>query len=181
MIKSQKQKVKSKKLQAVTLIELLIAMSLVTLIIFAGSAIYLSGWNMFRDAQSRAQAARNAIIPMMHVKKQLLKYLDISPQGKGEIPANLFMFPFLTYTNPPNFSNPTREEHLYVYDSDTGLLTFDYNLLASHLTAFNITWSDTHGTILLNVSLTATDNSGQYSHQLQSTIEPRHRPKDYVL
>jgi type II secretory pathway pseudopilin PulG len=172
---------KSQKLRGITLIEILIAISLLTLVIFAGSAIYLSGWNMFRDAQARAQAARNATIPMMHVQKELINYIELVPEPPAFVAPGAtipFNFRYTVYPDPPNFPNPTFIEHIYSYDPDTDQLAFDSIIIGRNITAFSITENTDHDDLLLNIQLSATDNNGGNTYTLENVVEPRHRPKD---
>lgn len=55
----------------VTLLEILIAISILTLVLFAGSGIYISGMNLSLNAQRMAQAYRNAQVAMMHIEKNV--------------------------------------------------------------------------------------------------------------
>lgn len=101
---------KNQKLDTgITLLELLIAITLLALVMFAGSGIYLSGWNMFRDAQLRAQAARNALIPMMHIMEGIRQAASECISEPAATPDGVFRtLHFLAYDNGPwlNFRPP---------------------------------------------------------------------------
>lgn len=98
----------------VTLIELLISMSLLTLIVFSGSSIYLSGMNMSVDAQYSAQANMNAQLVMMHFEK----YVRVAAT-EFDIPNDNTLI-FKTYNiNFPDFSNDPLVKVKYLFEDDS--------------------------------------------------------------
>lgn len=160
----------NKKTNGITLIELLIAISLLTLIIFAGSGIYLSGWNMFRQAQSMAQAQRNAMIPMAHMVKNI-KDGASALYLSAEAPK----FTFFIYGNPPNFGTRPPDQIAYlhsgtniIYEISIATGHWQFYTIGNHIQDFVL--SSDHNNNILNVTITATDNNGNNPYTLTSRI-----------
>lgn len=168
--------------KSVTLLELLIAMSLLTLIVFAAGGIYLSGWGMFRDAQLMAQAQRNAMVPMAHMQKHLQQAASDFVNWPGFFGANILFCPVYTQV-PEQFNSHPSNTAAYIYDLD-GSDRIRYidtaeneHIIATHITACNFTVDHilqedsgaSSGTVV-NITITATDNTGQHSYTLNSSV-----------
>lgn len=106
--------------RGVTLLELIIAISLLTLIIFAGSSIYLSGMNLSLGAQYATQAHRNAQLAMMHMQ------INVSNAASNfKITDDGRTVQFMAYSsNPPDFSKDPSRLMQYSYDADLKQIIF---------------------------------------------------------
>lgn len=167
--------------KGITLLELLIAISLGTLIVLASGAIYLWGWQMFRDAQYIAQAQRKAMVPMMHIVKELQQMAGIfQPAFAIELPQeappeSIFtLIHFLTYTTPPNFSDGPTEHHIYAWDTDLHQILYDGNIIGNHIANCDFTENQVHGRIIYTIEITATDNNDNNPYTLISNVEARY-------
>lgn len=149
-----------------TLLEVLIAISLLVLVIFAGSGIYLSGMNLSADAQYSAQAHRNAQVVMMHIEKtvrQSASEFDIRDGGNRVI--------FNTYRSGQSD---------YVFSNETDLITYtpdishpgDHTVVFNHISncTFNII---PHDGVVLNVMVEAFDNNNRAGNtcRLETSVE----------
>lgn len=167
-------------IKGITLLELLIAISLGTLIVLASSGIYLSSWQMFREAQYIAQAQRNAMVPMMHIVKELQQMAGIFQPGPaiiiGPPPPEpiITLIHFLTYTTPPNFSDGPTEHHIYAWDTDLHQILYDGNIIGRHITNCDFTENQVHGRIIYTIEITATDNNDNNQYTLISNVEARY-------
>lgn len=161
--------------KAITLIELLIAISLLVLIIMAGTGIYLSGWNMFRDAQYISQAHRNALIPMMHITKQLQQGTSII-SGTNTSPL-IFNIDFSN--TPANLADDHRIAYTFVSASNqitcnrtppSGSATPIFT--ANYITNCSFTYNSTIPVVRININ--ATDNNGGNTYSLSTSTELRY-------
>jgi len=166
-----------RKNNAVTLLELIIAISLLTLIVFAAGGIYLSGWRMSRDARFQAQAERNAMIPMMHMVKHLSEKAG-NPKmvvGPGYIPPPPFTtIYFNVYNDPPDFDNPPSGFDSYQWDGDRHQIFFNTSVIGSHI--FYARFEPSHFGAIYNITITARDNndSEDSEYTLNSSVEARY-------
>lgn len=152
------------KHKGITLLELIIAISLLVLVIFAGSGIYLSGWRLFRDAQFIAQAQRNAMLPMMHMVKRLKRARVFSTGNLSlNFIANIYEF-------------PSADMGRYEFDPINHQIIYQYGELPqvvwNHIAGFS--YSISHGGIVATISITATDNNGNNPYTITSTVEARY-------
>ena len=143
--------------KGITLIELFIGISLSILIIFAAGAIWISGWNMFRNAQFIAQTQRNAMVPMAHMAKNLQRATVFTPVGATE----------LRFTVNPLGTSPT-DIRRYIFQSnqilyDTDTVAGGEQIIGIHIpTAQNANpFTISHGGIVVNIRITADDNLDQ--------------------
>lgn len=152
--------------RSVTLIELIIAMSLLTLVILAGSGIYLSGWNIFRDAQAITQAQRNAMVPMAHIVKTMMQGAGFVQSMAVEPPEHPeYSITFETYNTPQElFTGPTLPNY-FSFDPDTHQIIYSNTNMASpliigvhiHNCAFEPDFN--HSETIVNITITARDNN----------------------
>lgn len=171
------------KNKAVTLIELLIAISLLTLILLAGTGIYLSGWNLFRNGQLIAQAQRNAVMPMMDITKNLQRGTSLI----GGTGAAIQTLSFTIDDNNTPSDLTDDDTILYTYTTPTppattGPITRHTTppsgppttiTIANNISACAFTYSDTNPIVTINI--TATDNNSGNPYILNSTAELRYR------
>lgn len=164
--------------KGVTLLELLVAISLLTLIIFAGGGIYLSGWNMFRDAQYQAQAQQNAMVPMAHIVKKAKEGTMFSgtPSGTPGI------YPYFTLTidddgTPSDFTDDdtinyalTGTQITCAQTPPSGTATT--TTVGTHISSCSFTYGGTNP--VADITITATDNQGNNPITLNSSIELRY-------
>lgn len=152
----------------ITLLELIVASSLLTLIVLAGGGIYISGWNMFRDAQFTSQAHRNALLPMAHMVKHL-------QEAASEFNASGTSLDFMQYGTPPTITSR------YFFDAGPNRIIYYPDITAPGLIigtniqscTFTERHSDTDGIIVV-IDITATDSRGQNSYQLLSKVTARY-------
>lgn len=153
--------------RGVTLLEILLAISLLTLIIIAGGGICLSGMNLSVDAQYSAQAHRNAQIAMMHIEKNARKSaseFEIMDSGRTvtfnayrSLMRSRYAFSddldSITYI--PDILNPTMN-------------TIVFNHISS--CDFNITPGDG---VILDVAIEAFDNNNRARNicRLETSVE----------
>lgn len=171
-----------KKNTGITLIEIIVAISLLTLILLAGGGIYISGWNMFRDAQHTAQSQRNAVLPMTHMAKNLQDAISFT------VPAptpNILQF--VVYSaNPPSPTITRRyifQNNQIVYDPDTTDNNGNEQIIGTHIPSnqnppptATSPFAITHGGIVVTITITAEDNrdQGLNLHTISSTVEARY-------
>lgn len=133
---------------------------------------------MFRDAQSTAQAHRNAVIPMAHMVKNLQGAIRLIPQSAVELR-------FTEYTNILTGQTATRR---YIFDTVNNRIQYDTNITAGgeqiigtrirfdapNPTTFVI--SPTHAGVLVDITITAEDNRGQNQNRytIRSNVEARY-------
>lgn len=169
----------NKKTNGITLIELLIAISLLALILLAGSGIYLSGWQMFRQAQLIAQAQRNAMIPMAHMVKNLQQATYIGSYSH----TTTFIKFIMDDNNTPNIQTDD-DTVWYTFDNTAHTITYQvepYPLpsvtttttIGTHIDSCSFTHVEEYNPLVI-VSITATDNSGGNQYALTTTIESRY-------
>lgn len=166
----------------ITLMELIVAISLLSLVMFAGTGIYLSGWNLSRDAQAIAQAQRNATLPMIHITKNLKEAIRF-----GNDAWVISYFPFqstsvLEYSsyNTP-FDGSTTDKGYYLYNNSLYYSPNDSygsdTPIGNNITQFQYTL--THGTgnqLIAQITITATDNNNGNPYTLTTSIEAREGP-----
>lgn len=163
--------------KSITLIELLIAISLLTLILLAGSGIYLSGWQMFNNAQLIAQAQRNAMIPMAHMVKHLQMATSFSRiEATSTTPLQL-QFSI-------NTSGTTSTERYIFNRNNSNQIEYDVNTSTGgeQTIGRQIVFGTTNPTtfivspnrITVNITIIANDNRRTNPYTLSSTIEARY-------
>lgn len=156
----------------VTLLELLIAISLLTLVIFSASSIYLSSSNIYASASGWAKAQSNAQIPMMHIKKyskDCASNFKIMDNGIVSDNGNAVEFrvygnvadPQPTITRRYEFTNG---EIRYRWAVGVGEVVIGKNIRNC---VFRIADADGY---LLGVEITAEDNNGDNPYTLTSNI-----------
>lgn len=160
-----------KKYKGVTLIELIIAISLLSLIILSGSGIYLTGWNMLRDAQVITQAQNNAIVPMTHMVKNLRQAAKITGIG-AETPYSEIEFIVITdiTTDPPTTvtrrykftAGEIRYFPIYVEDLSP------YNVIGKHIMGCNFSGNLDES---VTIKIDAYDNNDDVNYMLKTDIE----------
>lgn len=177
------------KNKGITLLELLIAMSLLILVLFSVSGIYLFGWKMFRNAQLISQTQRNAMVPMMHMVKHLQQAAKFDKPffltSLGKPPPPLILR-FYTYTDPPNFNSGPTIISEYSYDSTNHQIIYiptiggpaDTNIIGTHIHGFNFTISHAspyNGTVV-DIQIASRDNNdlAENEYVLESTAEARY-------
>lgn len=167
-----------KRHNAITLLELLIAMSLLVLVIIAGSGICVSGLRMSRDTLSRAQSLRNAMAAMMHMAKNLQQCAS-----EYMVMAGNTTMQFRRYGTPPDFGALPNIRSQYSFDNFLNQIVYnpdvtvvgDEQIIGSHIQ--NCTFSEfhtaTHGTII-EINLTAWDNNNQNPYNIISRVNARY-------
>lgn len=155
----------------VTLLELILAISMLTLILFAGSSIYLSGMNLSADARYSTQAHRNAQIVIMHIEKYVRDAASefiISPDQKT--------LNFKTYNiDSPDFSHAPSIIIQYAFNPVNKQMIFtsgDDEVIFEHINdcLFNIGQNDG---VVLEVTIWVDDNinSGKNIYRLNTHME----------
>lgn len=166
---------KSKTCNGVTLLELLIAISLLTLIIFAGSGIYLSGMNISLDAQYSTQAHRNAQMVMMHIEKfvhNAASSFTINNNNNSGDKTLQFKSYNIDLANP-DFSSPPSMLIQYSFDADLHQITFNSgnnSMVFNHINDCSFETSANDG-VVLKVIVKAEDNKGENVYTLTEHIE----------
>jgi prepilin-type N-terminal cleavage/methylation domain-containing protein len=150
--------------KGVTLIELMIAISLLTLIMAMGSGIFLSANNMAEAMINAPQAQCNAQDAIMHIEKNVCKAasnFDIVNRNGNKI------LTYMTYRNTIDiYSTPTVKSQ-YVFDSVARQLKYYYDInlnpnafavVANHISDCTFT-TDANVGVVLQVSVRAFDNA----------------------
>lgn len=165
-----------KKTRGITLIEIIVAISLLTLILLAGGGIYISGWNMFRDAQHTAQSQRNAVLPMTHMAKNLQDAITFTVPAPT--PNTLQFVEYDGTARAYRFENNQIE-----YDPDTTNDNGNEQIIGTHIPsdqnpppAATSPFAITHGGIVVTITITAEDNrdQGLNLHTISSTVVARY-------
>ena len=107
---------------AFTLLELLMAMSLLVLVVMAGTCLFLNSTKMFQQASDSAKAQRNAQIVLMHMERYIKSSATVL-----KISNNSKTLAFKSYAvDSPDFSSNPIEEKKYefVANKDTGEIVF---------------------------------------------------------
>lgn len=155
----------------VTLLEILMAMSLLMLILFAGGGIYISGMNLSLNAQYSTQAYRNAQLVMMHIEKNVR-----DAASSFTIGGNGGTLEFKTYNiDQPDFSHAPLVTRRYTFNTNSEQITFTSggNSIAFnniHDCRFEKFQNDG---VVLRVTVEATDNRGSNTYKLSQCIEAR--------
>lgn len=156
--------------KGVTLLELLIAMSLLTLVMSAGSSIYLSSTNIYTSAGEWAQAQRNAQIPMMHIKKYVKDCAS-----NFEISNNNGTVEFMVFANANDIEPTIRRRYELIngtirYYSNYVDQDSLFSIIGQHISS--CTFSVPGGGHALEVQITAMDNNDNIegSYALTSRI-----------
>jgi prepilin-type N-terminal cleavage/methylation domain-containing protein len=147
-----------KNKRGVTLIELLIAISLLVVIMTLGTGIYLSGTNLSADMVNTSQAHRTAQIAFMHVQKHVRESACINALTSTELHFNSFSGVSDIYSSPSieskyEYDSTSSEMRFYPDRSDTS----NYELVAAHISGCTFT-EDPSG-ICVSVEITALDNN----------------------
>lgn len=155
---------------SITLLELLIAITILTLLVLVGGGIYVSGWNMFREAQFLAQAHRNAVIPMAHMIKHLQGARNFSNTGTT-------ILRFVEYTNIANQATTTRR---YLYNGTSNQIIYDLDTVNNSGNEQTIGTRITSGTqftvnanLTATITINATDSRNQNPYTIRSRVEAR--------
>lgn len=162
--------------KGVTLLELLIAISLLLLVIMGGSSIYLSGMNLSMGTQGYAQAQRNADIVLLHIDKYArhaasefyidksgykVRFLVYDSNNLDSAPETISQYEFLT------------DQGQVIYTPDTSSPN-TFTVISDHIVncSFSVVHKETDG-IVLYIEVTATDNKGDLnnSYTLRRTVE----------
>jgi len=145
--------------KGVTIIELIIAISLLSLVALTASGIYLSGWNMFRDTQYRSQSQRNAVVPLMHMVRTLKRAVRVVQSG-----ANL-QFTVYTGAESGNWA-PAIEQ--YQFDNSARQIKYidkngDEKIIGSHIAdmQFSISHDSNTSGIITDIYINADDSRDQ--------------------
>lgn len=143
--------------KGITLVELIIAISLLSLVTLTASGIYLSGWNMFRDAQYRCQSQRNAMIPIMRMVNDLQQAQRVEQAG-GNLQVTFYPIPgdwLTTASRQYQFDNIARQiKCIYQNTSE--------EVIGSHIADMQFGISHNTGTsgIVTNIHINADDSRG---------------------
>lgn len=155
----------------VTLLEILIAMSLLMLILFAGGGIYISGMNLSLDAQYSTQAYRNAQLVMMHIEKNVrdaASSFTIGDNGRA--------LEFNSYNiDQPDFSQAPLVTREYTFNTNSKQITFTSggdNITFNNINNCRFEKFRNDG-VVLKVTIEATDNRGSNTYTLSQCIEAR--------
>ena len=147
---------------AMTLMELLIAITILAVIILSMGGIFLSGLRLSQDTQAMAQAQRNALLAMAHIKKQIsqsaasdffvtgqtLTFGVISPHQYD--PSDPATNPNIVYTFSPDPQNTLS----YTVGTGTPIL------IATHIAGCIFTVSPgNHNECMVTANITGTDNN----------------------
>lgn len=143
-----------------TLLELVIATLLLTLVLSAATGIYLSGWKLFRESQFTAEAQRNATAPMLHIVKRLQTATSFTLQSSTE----------LRFTVNPWGTTPG-DIRRYIFQNDNNQILYDTDtingneiVIGTHISTvtFSVATNGvaTNG-IVATISITSEDNRGQ--------------------
>ena len=158
----------------VTLLELLIGISMMTMVIFAGSSMYLSGMSLSVDAQESAQAHRNAQILLMHIEKYVqdaatnFKVLDA---GNNVVTLGTKVV-FKTYNAAsPDFSNPPSISKQYTFNTTAKTVTYSSGsetIIFRHISGCTFEANE----LGLKINITALNNkdNNASSYELKSNI-----------
>lgn len=164
-----------KSSSGVTLLELLVAMSLLVLVIFAGSGIYLSGISLSVDAQSSAQAHRNAQIVLMHIEKYVVNCATEFSIKDGNKTLEFGIYNL----SSPNFASPPIIKSQYKFDATSKTVTFTPDIFTPNVNTMifshvnDCVFTGIAGdTLVLNVSIKADNNKndGKDIYELRSNI-----------
>jgi type II secretory pathway pseudopilin PulG len=158
----------------VTLLELLVAMSLMVLVIFAGSGVYLSGMNLSVDAQSSAQSHRNAQIVLMHIEK----YVANCATGFSLLDSNKTLEFGVYNPSAPNFASSPIIKSQYKFDDSTKTVTFTPDMstpsvntmIFSHVNDCVFTATGDSSVLKVSVKAENNKNDGKDIYELQSNV-----------
>lgn len=135
---------------------------------------------MFRNAQFIAQAQRNALVPMMHIVKNLKKRAAKQEVvwGPPIIPSPETYLIFRTYSTPPDFSEPT-EIHSYIWNfwnenQEMYAIYYSNAVIGKHIINCKFTTHPIHESALYEIEITATDYNGNNPYTLKTRIAPRY-------
>lgn len=150
---------KIKNNKGFTLLELLIAITLMLVVMSIGGGIYLGGANLASEMVDSSQAHRTAQLAFMHIQKNVrsaASNFSIDSSGESVI-YRRYSDTTETYTSP---SITTR----YEFDSSSGELRYysavptTYEVVSSHIASCNFSVDITDG-VVLSVEITALDNN----------------------
>lgn len=176
--------------KGVTLLELLIAMSLLILVLFAGSGVYLSNASIYEDARQFSQAQRNAQIPIMHIKKYVkdcasnFRILN----NDGMINAVGSTVEFMIFANANDIEPIIRRR----YELTDGMVRYyvnyadqnsPFSIIGQHIS--NCTFSAPGDGHVLEVQITGMDNNdnieGSYSLTSRIAAQAASSPAVYQV
>lgn len=169
-----------KRSKGVTILELLIALSLLILILSLGGGIYLSGDSLARAMVNFSQAHRNAQLALMHIEKNVR---NAASEFEIELLPNGVRLIYLSYAGSADvYTTPTIISE-YLFDSNLRQITYtpdisipgSFTLVSSHISncSFNVVPTDG---VVLEIEVTALDsndspeNSVTLSTQVQTAL-----------
>ena len=155
---------------AFTLLELLMAMSLLVLVVMAGTCLFLNSTKMFQQASDSAKAQRNAQIVLMHMER----YIKSSATAL-KISNNNKTLAFKTYAaDLSDFSSSVFEDNKYefVANKDTGGIVFtsgEATIVFNNIKdcSFELPEDDWP---LLNINIAAMSDRGTSTYCLSSQV-----------
>ena len=162
----------------ITIIELIIAISLLSLAALTAGGIYLSGWNMFREAQYRSQSQRNAMVPLMHMIRNLKRAVRVEQSGSN-----------LQYTVYPVTGNWTTAVEQYQFDNSARLIKYinndgDEQIIGSHIVdaQFSISHDSSTGGIITSIYINADDSRDQGDfYTIETAVSSAYGPAEEAL
>lgn len=152
-----------KKSTGFTILELLIALSLLILILSFGGGIYLSGDSLARAMVNFSQAHRNAQLALMHIEKNVR---NAGSEFEIELLTNGVRLRYLRYGGLTDiYTTPTIISE-YLFDSTLGQIIYtpdistpdNSTLVSGHITNCSFDVVPTDG-VVLEVEVTALDNN----------------------
>ena len=154
-----------KKPLGLTLMELLIAITILSVVCFVGSSVFLSGSKMHTDALELMQAQTNAQLALMHIRKNVT-----NTKTEFKISNNSKTVEYM-------LMGATAVSQ-YFYDEGKKIIKYladrndpsKYFIVANNIASCTFDIQSGEG-IVLHVDITSTDNSGKNNYNLESRIQ----------
>lgn len=151
------------KKRGVSLIELIIAIAILTMVVFAAGGILLTGWKMFRGSKYDAQAQRNAMLPLIHIQKTINESIRAeNDNNNNRLICDIYTDITTLTTATVNYYYDGTNMHI-VCDDGINNITRRFQNINSFTFQVGHSGTDNTGTVV-DVEIVATDNDVQSTH-----------------